>query len=43
MSDAPSEGFKMAALFIATVPVLCLYPFLQKHFAKGILIGAVKG
>ena len=43
MSDAPSEGFKMAALFIATVPILFLYPFLQKHFAKGIIIGAVKG
>lgn len=43
MSEAPSEGFKMAALFIATVPILLLYPFLQKHFAKGIIIGAVKG
>ena len=43
MSEAPPEGFRMAALFIATVPILFLYPFLQKHFAKGILIGAVKG
>ena len=28
---------------IATIPVLLAYPFLQKHFAKGMLIGSVKG
>ena len=43
MTDAPAEGFKMAVLAIATTPILLLYPFLQKYFAKGILIGAVKG
>ena len=34
---------KNAVVVVATVPILLLYPFLQKHFAKGILIGAVKG
>ena len=43
MTDAPAEGFKMAVLAIATTPILLLYPFLQKYFMKGILIGAVKG
>ena len=34
---------KMALTVITTVPVLCVYPLLQKYFAKGILIGAIKG
>jgi len=34
---------KMAAIVVATVPILCVYPFLQKHFAKGVLLGSVKG
>lgn len=38
-----SEIIKYAAIVIATVPVLCVYPFLQKYFAKGIMVGAVKG
>ena len=33
---------KAAATIITVVPVLCVYPFMQKHFAKGVLIGAVK-
>ena len=32
-----------AAIIITIVPILCVYPFLQKHFAKGVLIGSVKG
>ncbi|MGN6198380.1 carbohydrate ABC transporter permease [Humibacter sp.] len=39
----PSEGVKYAVVVVSTIPVLIFYPFLQKHFAKGMLIGAVKG
>lgn len=37
------EGIKAAAIVIAVTPILLLYPFLQKHFVKGVLIGSVKG
>ncbi len=33
---------KMAAVIIGTLPILCVYPFVQKHFVKGMLIGSVK-
>jgi len=39
----PSEMLKMAAVMIATIPVILVYPFLQKHFAKGAMVGSVKG
>lgn len=39
----PGETIKMAAVVIATVPILLVYPFLQKHFAKGAMVGSVKG
>ncbi|NRF95180.1 carbohydrate ABC transporter permease [Paenibacillus frigoriresistens] len=38
----PPETLKMAAVVIATVPILLVYPFLQKHFAKGSMVGSVK-
>ncbi|WP_159886223.1 carbohydrate ABC transporter permease [Paenibacillus puerhi] len=38
----PPETLKMAAVVIATVPILLVYPFLQKHFAKGAMVGSVK-
>ena len=37
------EQLKYAAIIVAVLPVLCVYPFLQKYFVKGIMIGAVKG
>lgn len=37
------ESIKYAAIIVSTVPILCVYPFLQKYFAKGALVGAVKG
>ena len=37
------ETIKYATIIIATVPILCVYPFLQKHFTKGVMVGAVKG
>ena len=39
----PSDTLKMAVIVIGTVPILCVYPFLQKHFAAGTMVGAVKG
>ncbi|MBM7541563.1 carbohydrate ABC transporter permease [Amphibacillus cookii] len=39
----PAEGMKLAIIVIATLPIMTVYPFLQKHFAKGLLIGSVKG
>lgn len=38
-----SDSLKMAAVVITTVPILCVYPFVQKYFTKGVMIGAVKG
>ena len=32
-----------ATVIFATIPILCVYPFLQKHFAKGLMVGSVKG
>lgn len=38
-----AESIKYATIVVATVPVLCIYPFIQKYFTKGVMIGAVKG
>ncbi|GHH99950.1 carbohydrate ABC transporter permease [Neobacillus kokaensis] len=38
----PAETVGMAAILIATIPILIVYPFLQKHFAKGVMLGSVK-
>lgn len=37
-----AEAVKYAVIVVATLPILCLYPFLQKYFVKGVLVGAVK-
>lgn len=37
------QSIKMAVIVVGTLPILLVYPFLQKHFAKGVLIGSVKG
>jgi len=37
------ETIKYATIVVTTVPILCVYPFLQKYFVKGMMIGAVKG
>ncbi len=39
----PDQAVKMAVIVISTIPILVVYPFLQKHFAKGVLLGSVKG
>ena len=39
----PPETSKLAVVCIAVIPIMCIYPFLQKHFAKGVMLGSVKG
>ncbi len=41
--DIPSVALKMAVAVMGALPVLCVYPFFQKYFVKGIVVGAVKG
>ena len=37
------ETIKYATIVVATLPILCVYPFIQKYFVKGVMIGAIKG
>lgn len=37
------ETIKYAVMVVSTVPILCVYPFIQRYFTKGVMIGAVKG
>jgi putative aldouronate transport system permease protein len=39
----PEQTVKMAVIVVSTIPILIVYPFLQKYFAKGALVGSVKG
>jgi len=39
----PQEALQMAILVVSIVPILLVYPFIQRHFTKGVLVGAVKG
>ncbi len=41
--QAVSETMKYAIIVVATLPILCIYPYLQKYFTKGVMVGAVKG
>lgn len=41
--EAIGESIKYATIVVSTVPILCVYPFVQKYFTKGVMIGAVKG
>lgn len=42
-SSFVKDTVKHAVTIVAVVPILCVYPFLQKYFAKGVMVGAVKG
>jgi putative aldouronate transport system permease protein len=42
-NHVPQEVTQMACIIVAVLPILCVYPFLQKHFAKGVMVGSVKG
>ncbi|MDF2838128.1 MAG: transporter permease [Paenibacillus sp.] len=41
--EPPDQSVKMAVIVVGTLPILLVYPFLQKHFAKGVLLGSIKG
>ena len=38
-----AETIKYAAIVVSSVPMLVIYPFVQKFFVKGVMIGAIKG
>ena len=42
-SSFVSETIKYAVIIITVIPIICVYPFVQKYFASGVMIGAVKG
>jgi putative aldouronate transport system permease protein len=39
----PQETMRMASVVLSMLPIMCLYPFLQKHFSKGVMLGSIKG
>ena len=41
--EPPKESIKMAVIVVATVPIMCVYPFLQKYFVTGVMVGALNG
>ena len=43
LMNMPGESVRAATIIASAVPILCVYPFVQKYFMKGILIGSVKG
>ena len=38
-----SATLTLATMVLTTIPIICVYPFIQKYFVKGIMIGSVKG
>ena len=38
-----SRTIRYATIMISTLPIICIYPFVQKYFVKGVMIGAIKG
>ncbi|MFF2887918.1 carbohydrate ABC transporter permease [Paenibacillus sp. NPDC057967] len=43
LTTLSSASLKAAVIMVTTIPVVCVFPFAQKHFAKGVMLGAVKG
>ena len=41
--NMPSEMLKCAMIVITAVPIICVYPFLQRYFVKGVMVGSIKG
>ncbi|MCL2319743.1 MAG: carbohydrate ABC transporter permease [Treponema sp.] len=42
MTNLTTQSVRMATIVVAILPIMCVYPFLQKHFVKGVMIGAIK-
>jgi len=42
-SRMTGESIKYAVVMVATIPILCVYPFVQKYFVKGVMVGSIKG
>jgi putative aldouronate transport system permease protein len=42
LAHTSPEGIKMAVIIIATIPIIMIYPFLQRHFVQGMMVGSVK-
>ncbi|MNH38594.1 hypothetical protein D3C79_996580 [compost metagenome] len=38
-----TPALQMAAIVVSSIPIIVVYPFLQKHFNKGIMVGSIKG
>lgn len=43
VSQVSTEGLKAATVFVAIIPIMCVYPFIQKYFVKGVMVGSLKG
>ena len=43
MSDMTIQSVRLATIVVSILPIMCVYPFLQKYFVKGVMIGAIKG
>ena len=41
-TDTDIVTLRAASIMLATIPIICVYPFLQKYFVKGVLIGSLK-
>ncbi|MCQ6562672.1 carbohydrate ABC transporter permease [Paenibacillus mendelii] len=43
LTHSATESLKMASIAITTLPIMCIYPFIQKYFVKGLMVGSIKG
>jgi ABC-type glycerol-3-phosphate transport system permease component len=43
LSNPPIESLQMATIVIGTIPILLVYPFVQRYYVKGVIVGAIKG
>jgi len=43
MQKSSTQSLKAAAIVVSILPIICIYPFMQKYFVKGVMIGSIKG